>query len=114
MLVATNSVDLMALIRLVKQHCDNLKLEISVEKCQVVSPEDKESWDIREEGEIVLSLKSVLSYKYLGTETTLSMKTTGSKKQKKCIKTAQRYGNACHYVGKTGPDVMDFVILWVC
>ena len=72
------------LVRLVKYHCDRLKLDISVEKSQVVSPEDVEAWEFQDEdGETILSLKSVLSYKYLGVYTSLTMSSTGSKKQKK-------------------------------
>ena len=38
------------------------------------------------------------------------MSTTGSKKQKKCVSTANRYKYACHYIGKTGPDVVDVTL----
>ena len=109
-LVGRNSGELRYLVQEVRRHCDGLKLVISVEKSQVVSPQGEGVWDIGGEGEEVLSLKAVLSYKYLGTETTLLMSSTGSKRQKKCIRTAQRYRYACHYVGKTGPDVMDVVL----
>ena len=109
-LVGRSRGELMDLISRVKRHCDGLKLVISVEKSQVVSPQGEGVWDIGGEGEEILSLKAVLSYKYLGTETTLLMSSTGSKRQQKCIRTAQRYRYACHYVGKTGPDVMDVVL----
>ena len=87
-----------------------MKLLISIEKSQIVSPSGEGVWDIMDDKAEVLSLKSVLSYKYLGTETTLLMSTTGSKRQKKCIRTAQRYRYACHYVGRTGPDMVDVVL----
>jgi hypothetical protein len=85
-----------------------LKLEISVSKSKIVSPDEQESWDIQGlEDDVILSLKSVLSYKYLGTETTLLMSSTGSKRQQRSITTAKRYKYACFYIGRTGPDVVD-------
>ena len=109
-LVAKTSVELKELINRVKSQCEKLKLLISIEKSQIVSPSGEGVWDIMDDKAEVLSLKSVLSYKYLGTETTLLMSTTGSKRQKKCIRTAQRYRYACHYVGRTGPDMVDVVL----
>ena len=107
-LISRDSEGLMSLISLVKKHCDGLRLEISVSKSNVVSPGDQQQWDLYgSEGELVLSLKSVLSYKYLGTDTTLLMSSTGSRLQQRCITTANRYKYACFYIGKTGPDVVD-------
>ena len=99
------------LIGMVKAICDKLKLEISISKSNVVSPEDQEVWDILDQqNEVVLSLKSVLSYKYLGTETTLQMGSTATMRQQKSITTAKRYKFACYYLAKTGPDVVDMAI----
>ena len=67
-------------------------------------------WDFDDGGEVSMSLKSVLSYKYLGTETTMVMSSTGSKKQKKCLLTAERYRYACSYVAKSGPDIVDMTL----
>ena len=114
-LIAKTPGDLRDLISLVNNHCVALRLEVSVEKSQVVSPDDETVWEVPGEDEHGLSLKSVLSYKYLGTETSLLMSKTGSAKQKRCLNTAQRYRFACHYVGKTGPDMMDVVLAtWNC
>ena len=109
-LIARTSLELKGLIKKVKNICNELKLQISLEKSQIVSPEGEGDWDIMDDRDEILSLKSVLSYKYLGTETTLLMSSTGSKKQKKCVRTAQRYRYACHYVGRTGPDMIDVVL----
>ena len=81
-----------------------------MEKSQVVSPDEVDTWDVVGDDDSVLSLKSVLSYKYLGTETSLVMSKTGSARQKRCLSTARKYRFACHYVGKTGPDVVDVVL----
>ena len=110
-LVAKEADGLRQLIGKVKSICDSLKLEISVSKSNVVSPEDQEFWHILgQDNEVVLSLKSVLSYKYLGTETTLNMSSTASKRQQKSIATAKRYKFACYYIAKNGPDVVDMAI----
>ena len=110
-LMSENTDGLCELIRLVKSICNGLKLDISVSKSNVVSPEDQELWQIMgPEDDVILSLKSVLSYKYLGTETTLKMTTTGSKRQERCITTAKRYKFGCFYIAKTGPDVVDLAL----
>ena len=109
-LMAETADGLKELISLVNSHCVALRLEVSVEKSQVVSPDGEGIWDIFGDGENVLTLKSVLSYKYLGTETSLLMSKTGSSRQKRCLATARRYRFACHYVAKTGPDMVDVAL----
>ena len=99
------------LLTMVKQRCDDLKLLISPSKSNIVTPDDVDSLVLlNEQNEVTLSLSKLLSYKYLGTETTLLMSTTGSKRQQRCILTAKRYKFACFYVGRTGPDVVDTVL----
>ena len=99
------------LLRIVKSHCDNLKLEISVKKSKVVTPEDIEAVELfNDENEVTLSLSKVLVYRYLGTDTTLLMSTTGSKRQHRSVMTAKRYKFACFYVARTGPDILDTVL----
>ena len=46
----------------------------------------------------------------MGTETTLHMGSTASKRQQKSITTAKRYKFACYYLAKNGPDVVDMAI----
>ena len=99
------------LVTLVKQRCDDLRLVISPSKSNIVTPEDVDSLVLLNgQNEVTLSLSKILSYKYLGTETTLLMSTTGSKRQQRCILSAKRYKFACFYVGRTGPDVVDTIL----
>ena len=76
---------------LVKKGFDKLRLSISVEKSQVISPMDGD-WDLFDDGDdLVLSLEQVKLYKYLGTWTYNSMYKTSVEKQKHCVKTAYKY-----------------------
>ena len=99
------------LIAMVKRHCDLLKLVISPSKSNIVTPADVDSLVLLDDqNQVELSLSKVLSYKYLGTDTTLLMSTTGSRRQQRCLQTARRYKFACFYVARTGPDVIDVVL----
>ena len=99
------------LVSMVQRHCEKLKLEINTKKSNIVTPDDVDQLLlVNSDNEVVLSLSKVLSYKYLGTETTLLMSSTGSKRQKKCLETAKRYKFACFYVARTGPDIVDTVL----
>ena len=67
-----------------------------------------DTWDILDDdGEVTLSLRQVLQYKYLGLESFLSVTETCKKKQQKCISTAHKYKCACHHIGRRGPDVVE-------
>ena len=99
------------LLSMVKKHCDDLRLVINPSKSKIVTPEDVDQLLLLDaDNQVTLSLSKVLSYKYLGTDTTLLMSTTGSKRQHRCIQTAKKYNFACSYVGRTGPDVIDTVL----
>ena len=99
------------LVKMVKQHCDDLKLVISEKKSNIVTYDDVDSLVLLDEqNEVALTLSKIISYKYLGTETTLLMSTTGVKRQHRCVLTAKRYKFACSYVGRSGPDVVDTVL----
>ena len=67
-LISKTADGLKRLLNLVNKHCEDLKLIISEEKSQVVSPTD-DVWDIFGEGGLVVSLRQILQYKYLGTQT---------------------------------------------
>ena len=100
-----------SLVSMVKERCDRLRLVISPSKSNIVTPDDVDHLVLlNERNEVSLSLSKVLSYKYLGTDTTLLMSTTGSKRQRRCVQTAKSYKFACFYVGRTGPDVIDTVL----
>ena len=100
-----------SLVTMVKQHCDDLKLTISAKKSNIVTPDDVDQLVLlNADNQVELSLSKVMSYKYLGTETTLLMSTTGSKRQQRCILTAKSYKFACFHVSRIGPDVVDTVL----
>ena len=108
-LVARSSAGLKSLLALIKRCFDDLKLTISEDKSQVISPDD-ESWDLLDSSSNVeMSLKQVSLYKYLGTWTYNSMFRTGVEKQKLCVKTAFKYKGCCIYVSRMGPDIVDVV-----
>ena len=110
-LIATTFEDLESLIHMVKRHCDSLRLTISSSKSNIVTPDDVDQMLLLDEdNNVTLALSKVPSYKYLGTETTLLMSSTGSKHQQKCIQTAKRYKYSCCYLGRTGPDFVDTVL----
>ena len=108
-LIARTAAGLKKLFAMVKKHCDDLKLEINTGegKSEVISPND-EVWDILDdEGDVALTLRQVLQYKYLGLESHTSIVQTCRKKQQKCIKTAHKYKFACLHIGRRGPDIVD-------
>ena len=103
--VAKTAAGLKKLLNLVNRHCEQLKLLVSEEKSQVVSPA-ADYWEIFGEDGLVASLKQVLEYKYLGLETFSSIFRTCATKQKKCVATAKRYMYACLYLGRSGSDLV--------
>ena len=103
--VSRSAEGLKKLLNLVNKHCESLRLVISEEKSQVVSP-TADLWDIFGEDGLVVSLKQAFEYKYLGVETFSSIFRTCAAKQKKCVATARRYMFACLYLGKWGSDLV--------
>ena len=100
------------LFKIVKSHCDRLLLEINTGegKSEVISPLD-DTWELLDDdGEVELSLRQVLRYKYLGLETTSSIWRTCAAKQKKCITVANKYKFACIHLGKRDADVVDVTL----
>ena len=109
-LIARSGDGLKNLLALVHRGFDRLRLTISTEKSQIVSPDD-DSWDIINSSScVVMSLEQVELYKYLGTWTYNSMYKTGVEKQKLCVKVAHKYKSSCIHVSKLGPDVVDVVL----
>ena len=108
-LVAKSAEGLRNLYRIVKSNCDSLMLDINTGegKSEVISPDD-EDWKLfNDDGEVELSLRQVLRYKYLGLEISSSIFRTCVEKQAKCIKIANKYKYACLYLGRRGADVVD-------
>ena len=109
-LTARSGAGLKTLLAIVHKVFDKLKLTISFDKSQVISPDD-DSWDIlNASGDVVMSLEQVELYKYLGTWTYNSMYKTGVEKQKLCVKVAHKYKSCCIHVSKMGPDTVDVVL----
>ena len=115
-LISKTAAGLKTLFGLVKSHCDDLLLDINTGegKSEIISPTE-DVWDILDdEGEVVITLRQVLKYKYLGLESFLSPAQTCRVKQAKCIQTANKYKFACLHIGRTGPDVVDATLAtWV-
>ena len=109
-LIARSGAGLKCLLSLVKRRFDELKLTISCEKSQVISPDD-DTWELlNSSSQVEMSLQQVSLYKYLGTWTYDSMFKTGVVKQQQCVKTAIKYKGSCIYVSKMGPDVVDVIL----
>ena len=85
---------LLRLMALVKRHADWLRLTLNTErnKSEVLAQvgEAGDSWDvINSSGEVEISLKQVLEYRYLGTQVYSSMARTAVEKVKQCISWAK-------------------------
>ena len=107
-LVSRSLQGLESLVSLVQKICSQLRLLINPKKSNIVTPDDVDQLVLLDEdNQVVLSLSKVLSYKYLGTDTTLLMSSTGSMMQQRCIQSAKRYKFACFHVARTGPDIID-------
>ena len=108
--VAKSASGLKSLLTIVKKGFDKLKLAISVEKSQVVSPAG-DIWEVGgEDGGVALTLDQVERYNYLGTWTYGGMYRTSVEKQKLCVKTAHKYKSTCIHVSRMGPDVVDVAL----
>ena len=110
---------LLRLMALVKRHADWLRLTLNTErnKSEVLAQvgEAGDSWDvINSSGEVEISLKQVLEYKYLGTQVYSSMARTAVEKVKQCIAKAHKYKGSCIYISRDGPDVVDMILATWC
>ena len=109
-LVARSAEGLLRLLAIVKHNCDLLRLTISKQKSQIVSPDSDVEWTLYDGGDPVLTLDQVTQYKYLGTWTFGSMWRTSIQKQEQCVKTANKYRGSCIHVSHDGPDVVDVIL----
>ena len=103
--VSESAEGLKRLLLMVHGHCCQLKLQISQEKSQVISPAD-EVWELFGDEGVEVAMKQVLHYKYLGVETYSTMFKTCSAKLKKCVEVAKRYMFACLHLGRMSTDVV--------
>ena len=107
--VAKTACGLKSLLDTVKSGFDKLRLVISHEKSQIISPDEIE-WNLANQHTDVLKpLKQVSLYKYLGVWTYKSMYKTCVAKQKQCVQTALKYKGSCIYVSRMGPDTVDVI-----
>ena len=107
-LISRSLEGLNSLVVLVHRICSQLKLLINPKKSKIVTPDGVDQLVLLDEdNQVVLALSKVLSYKYLGTDTTLLMSSTGSMMQQRCIQSAKRYKFACYHLARTGPDIID-------
>ena len=88
--IASSRRKLLEFMSIVKAHADSLRLEINTDpsKSEVLAQEGVEgdTWDLLDNsGDVVLSLKQVMQYKYLGTDVYASMSKTAMQKLKLCV-----------------------------
>ena len=117
--LARSKEGLLRLMALVKRHADWLNLELNTErnKSEVMSQGGVhgDSWDIvGSNGEVELSLKQVIEYKYLGTQLYSTMFKTAVEKVKQCVSKAHKYKGSCIYISRDGPDVVDIMLATWC
>lgn len=117
--IARDREGLLRLMKLVKTHTDWLRLEINTgkDKSEVLAQEGAvgDQWEVlSDDGDIVLSLKQVLEYRYLGTQVQGSMFKTAVRKVKQCVSKAHKYKGSCIYISRDGPDVVDMILATWC
>jgi hypothetical protein len=110
---------LLRLMSLVKTHADRLRFEIntSKDKSEVLAQEGAagDSWDVlNRDGDVILSLKQVIEYKYLGTQVQGSMYKSSVAKVKQSVAKAHKYKGSCIYISRDGPDVVDMILATWC
>ena len=119
LLVARDPDGLLRLLSLTKRHADLLNMEINTDrdKSEVISPDGAEGdlWQVTDDnGEVILSLRQVLKYKYLGNITMGSMYKIRLEKQKHCVQKAHKYKGSCFFMSREGPDAVDMVLATWC
>ena len=108
-LVTRTAEGLKTLLDKVKHGFDRLRLVISHDKSQIISPDDID-WNLVDHKTMEeKTLRQVSLYKYLGVWTYNSMQKTGSEKQKLCVKTAHKYKGSCIHVSRMGPDIVEVI-----
>ena len=118
-LIARDAAGLLRLLSLVRKHTEWLKMEMNTErdKSEVISPDGAvgDDWPIQGgNDEVLLSLKQVIKYKYLGNVTYGSIRQTCLEKQKSCISKAHKYKGGCIHISHDGPDLVDMVMATWC
>ena len=115
LVMARSSAGLQRLLKLVKHHADLLKMVINTDKdkSEVISPDGEpgDLWNVVDShGDVVLSMKQVIEYKYLGSVTFGTIYKTTLEKQKNCVRKAHKYKGTCFFMSRDGPDVVDMLL----
>ena len=111
-LIARTAEGLRLLLRIVQRHCEDLKMNLSVTKCKVMS-KSKDSFEVWQDDEVCGSLDKVLRFRYLGLECELSPAKTAIAMKNRAIKIARSYRMACMRIARDGPDMVETAVaLW--
>ena len=111
-LIARTAEGLRFLLRIVQQHCLDLKMSLSVTKCKVMS-KSSDSFEVFQDEEVVGSLDKILRFRYLGLECELSPFKTAKAMKDRAIKMSRSYKTACMRIARDGADVVDTAVaLW--
>ena len=111
-LIARTADGLRVLLKIVQKHCIDLKVNLSVTKCKVMS-KSSDSFEVYQDEEVVGSLDKVLRFRYLGLECELSPFKTAKAMKDRAIKLSRSYKTACMRIARDGADVTDTAMaLW--
>lgn len=111
-LIARTADGLRSLLRIVQQHCLDLKMNLSVTKCKVMS-KSSDSFEVFQDEEVVGSLDKVLRFRYLGLECELSPFKTAKAMKDRAIRMSRSYKTACMRIARDGADMVDTAMaLW--
>ena len=93
------------LLKILNSECNKIKMEISVTKPKVITPED-DIITLKPDGTIAITIWKVKDHKYLGIDTLGTIFKTKQNWEKRTIRTANTYMSACKKLSTTGPDVI--------
>ena len=93
-LIARTADGLRSLLRVVQEHCADLKMSLSVTKCKVMS-RSSDSFEVWKEEEVVGGLDKVLRFRYLGLECELSPAKTAKAMKDRAIRMAVFFREVC-------------------
>ena len=111
---ASSAEGLRQLLAIVEYHCRDLKMNLAVSKCKVMS-NSSDTFEMVVEDEIAGCLHKVLRFRYLGLECELSPARTARAMQDRAITIARKYKACCLRVAREGPDTAEVAMaVWLC
>ena len=111
-LIARDAEGLRRLRNIVQKHCRELNMSISVSKSKVMST-SHDLWELIDDDKVIGTLDKVLSFKYLGVQTTLSPRKSAAVMMDRARSLAKSYKKTCISLGHDGPDTVDLTLcLW--